>query len=67
MLLKDTLHMSHDQNALLLFLFQFESETSSAHWLRLPDEIKFQVDDALIQLESSYFQVHRPNQTIFDK
>jgi len=43
-------------NESIILIIQFENETSLTHWLRLPDEIKFQVDDALVQLESAYFQ-----------
>ena len=29
----------------------------AAHWLHLPDDVKFQIDDALSQFEAGDFQV----------
>ena len=35
---------------------QFDSDLDAAHWLVLPEEVRFQVDDALSQFESADFQ-----------
>jgi hypothetical protein len=45
------------QDALLQTKFDFERDSGCTQWLRLPDEVKFQVEDALNQLECADFQV----------
>ncbi len=32
---------------------QFEDSLGAAHWLNLPDDVKFQVEDAMNQVEST--------------
>jgi hypothetical protein len=36
---------------------EFEATLEACQWLNLPDEIRFQVEDAMNQFESSDFQV----------
>ena len=38
--------------------FFFFKNLPAAHWLHLPDDVKFQIDDALSQFEAGDFQVH---------
>ena len=38
--------------------FFFFKNLPAAHWLHLPDDVKFQIDDALSQFEAGDFQVY---------
>ena len=39
-------------------IFKKFQNLPAAHWLHLPDDVKFQIDDALSQFEAGDFQVH---------